>query len=198
MSDQKSPVKVITSTTEALKTIKKMQFRRQIIPFIAVLSFLILNIFFTMEIFKYLTIASFGWFLFAKFFFRTKHKIAMPEAGAFVSPVDGKVISLRKGEDVTLLTIKKSWLDVVELRLCYPDLIHETPGLWSFQTSVGLIDVRIKAEKINWIEVKNESGQVAGIIPGNAVIVIHIPSGIEVLVSENQNIQGGETELFRI
>jgi hypothetical protein len=196
MSELEKKPRIILSDPNVLHKIKFMQFRRQIIPLIALVAFMVINIFWNSGIFLYLTIASFGWYLLEKMFFRTKNKIAEPEAGTFVSPVDGKVISVRTSPDAAMITISKSYFDVVELRLPYPDLQSEIAGNWVFETGKGQINVRIKSENVKYFDNRNIHGAVIGVIHGKARISIQIPPELKILVKEKQNIFGGETELF--
>ena len=196
MSEMMSKPKVLTSDPNVMHKIKFLQFRRQILPLAAVVIFMAINVIWPEKIVLYLTIASFGWYLVERILFRTKNKIAAPVAGAFVSPVDGKVQSVRKGADSTLITLNKSFLDVVELRLPYPDLQTEIVNNWNFETPLGQVNVRVKANKIEYFDNKNIHGSVIGVMPGNGIITIHIPSSINVLVSEKQSVFGGESELF--
>jgi hypothetical protein len=196
MSEMMSKPKVLTSDPGVMHKIKFLQFRRQIFPLAAVVLLMIINVFFPEKIILYLTLASFGWYLVERILFRTKNKIAAPEAGAFVSPVDGKVQSVRKGPDSTLITLNKSFLDVVELRLPYPDLQTEIVDNWNFETPMGQVNLRLKAKKVIYFDNKNIPGSVIGVMPGNGIITIHLPSTIKVLVNEKQNVHGGESELF--
>jgi len=196
MTDYTEKPKVLTSDPDVLHKIKFIQFRRQLYPLIAVIVFMAINIFLPNVIFQYLTIAAFGWYLVERIVFRTKNKILVPEAGAFVSPVNGKVQAVRKSPDATLITLRKSFLDVVELRLPYPDLHSETADNWSVETSAGLVSMRIKSEKTKYFDNKNIHGSVIGVIPGNALIMIHLPASVNVLVNDKQNVFGGETVLF--
>jgi hypothetical protein len=196
MSEITSKPPTLTSEPKIMHKIKYMQFRKQLYPLIAVMVFMIVNIFWLQPIFQYLTIVAFGWYLLERIFFRTKNKILVPEAGAFVSPVEGKVQSVRKSPDATLITLRKSIFDVVELRLPYPDMQTEIADNWNFETPAGQVNIRIKARKIKYFDSNNKPGSVIGVIPGKAVIVIHVPASINVLVNEKQNVFGGETELF--
>lgn len=196
MSETSVKPQTLLSDPDVLHKIKYLQFRKQMYPLIAVVVFMIANIFWNSPIFLYLTIASFGWYLLERLFLRTKNKIAVPETGAFVSPIEGKVISIRKGDEFTSLTLSKSMLDVVELRLPYPDMQSEIMGNWDFETPMGLVNIRIKSENVKYFDNKNKPGSVIGVIPGNAKINIHLPAGIEVLVTDKQNVFCGETVLF--
>lgn len=198
MNETPSRPSIITSDPKVLHKIKFMQLRKQLIPLISVILLMIINIFLTIKVILYLSIACFGWYLLEKMFFRTKNKIRTPEQGTFVSPVDGKVLSIRRSPDFNLLTIKKAMFDVVELRLPYPDMQSVTDGNWSFETPGGLVNLKIVSDKAKYFENDNIHGSVIGVIPGNAVINIYIPAELKILVRASQNVFGGETELFSL
>ncbi len=190
--------KIITSDPDVLHKIKFMQFRRQVIPLIVVVLFMVVNIFLALKIVLYMSIAAFGWYLLERVMFRTKNKIAAPEADSFVSPVDGKVLLVRKGLEATLITISKTFFDVVELRLPYPDLQTEIVNNWNFETLKGRVIVKVKSEKAKYFDNHNIPGSVIGVLPGNAIITVQVPAGIKILVSEKQNVFGGESVLFSL
>jgi hypothetical protein len=198
MADESSRPQTLTSDPKALHKIKYIQFRRQMIPLAVVILLMIVNVIFPIRWLLYPTLAAFAWYLLERVLYRTKNKIAVPEESAFVSPVDGKVQSVRRGEDATLLTIRKTWIDVVELRLPYPGLQMEKTSLWKFDTPQGQVEVRIQNEKISYFDDLTVHGSVIGMIPSNAIFTIHIPAGIKVLVQDKQNLFGGETELFSL
>jgi hypothetical protein len=201
MTEDTSKPKVLTSDPNVLHKIKFIQFRTQLIPLIAVIFFMVINIVIPQlpnKIVLYLTIACFGWYLVERILFRTKNKILVPEEGVFVSPIDGKVLSIHTVLDTTTLTLKKSFLDVVELRLPFPEMHTEIIDSWNFDTALGLISLKIKAKKVHYFENNNIHGSVIGVLPGNAIITIKLPANIKVLVKENQNLFGGESELFSL
>jgi len=196
MTESKAKPQVLTSDPKALHKIKFMQFRRQMIPLFTIIILLIANIIYPHKLMFYPTLAAFAWYLLERMTFRTKNKIAVPDAGAFVAPFNGKVQSVRRGDDFTIVRLRKSWLDIVELRLPYPDLKMESNRNWIFETPLGQVNLQIESNKLTFFENKNITGDVIGVIPSSAIITMHVPRGIEVLVNTKQNIFGGETELF--
>lgn len=200
MSDSQAKPKVLLSDTKVLHKIKLIQFKNQVIPLGVIVILLTIGVIkpfgITGSQLLYPTVAAFGWYLVARILFRTKNKILVPETSTFVSPVDGKVSALKTNEDATLLIIRKSFLDVVELRLPYPQLQIDNESTWNFATSKGIISVRISASKIKYFENTGTHGSVIGVIPSNAIFTFHIPAGINILVKPKQNVFGGETVLF--
>ncbi|HOD18547.1 MAG TPA: hypothetical protein PKJ14_07950 [Candidatus Cloacimonadota bacterium] len=198
MNEDTPRPKTLTSDPNILRKIKHKQFMRQLIPLIIVAAALVLNVIYPIYWLLYPALAAFAWYLLERMLYRTKNKIPVPQETAFVSPVDGKVQSVHKGQDATLLTIKKSWFDVVEVRLPYPGLQMEQANGWKFETPKGSIDVHIKTSKQEFFNDFSTHGQVIGLMPSNAVFTFYIPVGIKVLVQPKQVVFGGETELFSL
>lgn len=196
MSELNVRTKVLTSDPNVLHKIKSIQFRRQLIPLIIVVLLLILNIVWPQKWIFYPTLLGFGWYLFERILFRIRHKILAPGEGVFVSPVDGKVQSILKIEDDTMITIRKSFLDVVEVRLPYPDMQMENVYNWNFTTPKGQVNVRLQSDKLNFFGDKNIHGAVIGILPGTAILAIRVPSSAKVMIEEKQNLIGGESILL--
>jgi len=198
MTELSNRPKILASDYKVIHKIKYMQFRRQAIPLLAVAACMTASFFLPPGYMLYPTLAAFFWFLMEKITFRTKHKIAVPEDINFVSPVDGKVKSIRKAEDVTIITINKSLLDVVELRQPYPGMNLENDENWSLDMPQGQVMVRLKSSRMRYFENKNVHGDVIGVVPGGAVITVLAPPAYNVLVVVGQNVFGGETELFTV
>jgi len=198
MTEHTEPTKVLITDTKTLHKIKSMQLRKQMLPIVIVVLLLIANIVYPQRIYFYPALLAFGWFLLARILFRTKNKISAPEPGTFVSPVCGRVKSLQRGEDATLVTLRKSWLDVVELRLPYPDLRLESNRNWSFETASGKVEITIESKHITFFDNKNITGDVIGVIPSSAIITINVPAGIFVKIKDGQPVFGGETVIFAL
>jgi hypothetical protein len=200
MTDIQAKPKILTSDPKVLHKIKYAQFRTQVVPLGVIVLLLIIGVLkpfgITGNILFYPTLAAFGWYLVARILFRTKSKILVPEATAFVSPVDGKVSTYKTGENATLMTIRKSFLDVVELRLPYPDLQIDNESTWNFETPQGKVSIRITAPNIKYFENTGIHGSVIGLIPSSAIFTFHLPEKVKVLVKEKQAVFGGETVLF--
>lgn len=198
MTEQNAKPKVLMTELKALQKIKAMQFRRQMLPMAIVVLLLIINIVSPHRMILYPALAAFAWYLLERIRFRTKNKIAAPDAGTFVSPVNGKIQSVRKNPDSTQITMRKSWLDVVELRLPYPDLKMESNRNWIFDTAAGKVAVSIESGSLTFFENTNTTGSVIGVIPSSAIVTINVPVNLKVLVQEKQNVFGGETVLFEL
>ena len=196
MSEPQAKPKLVLSDPKILHKIKFVQIKRQLIPVSLVIGLLILNIFWFQNWMLYPILAAFGWYLLERIMFRTRNKILAPEAATFVSPVDGKVASFQHLEDSILMTIKKSFLDVVELRLPFPDKTMEKSDTWLFETPHGKVTMRIYSPKAIYFTDTNVQGGVVGMVPYNAEVTLQIPSGYQLQVQKGQNLIGGETVLF--
>ncbi len=200
MSDEQRKPEILVTDAKILHKIKFMQIKRQLVPMLIIFLLILVSVFwkqgFNKTIMLALSLAAFAWYLFERALFRTREKIAAPQANAFVSPLSGRVKSIRQSSDATLVTLTKSLIDVVEVRLPYPDLQKENESHWLFQTRKGNINVRIQAGKITYLGDTLIHGSVIGTIRSGATLTIQVPSTIEVLVKEHQNVFGGETSLF--
>ncbi len=188
--------KVLTSDPNVLHKIKSIQFLRQLIPLIIVVILMVLNFVWPQPWIFYPTLLAFGWYLLERILFRTRHKILAPGEGVFVAPVDGKVQSIRKIEDDTMITIRKSFLDIVEVRLPFPGLQMENTSNWNFETPKGQVNIRFQTDKLNFFGDKNIHGAVIGILPGTAMLAIRVPASAKIMVQEKQNLIGGESILL--
>ncbi len=187
----------LITRTDTLRKIKKSQYARQAIPLILLAVSIIVNMIYPVTVLRYLAIVAFAWYVILMMMFRTKHKIAKPAAGEFVSPLEGKVTSVRKSDKETFITIRKTFIDIVELRLPTNDPEIDSSGTWIFKTEKGTIQLRLKAAKLKLFDNPAETGEVIGIVPGSAVCTIYLPAAFEVLVVDRQNVFAGETALFK-
>jgi len=188
--------RILSTDPNIYHKIKIAQIKRQTIPIIVMIIGILINVFWSFVGFQILTIACFGWYLWERIIFRTKRKIARPEPDTCVAPFDGKVISVLTGEDTTIVTLKKSILDVVELRLPLPNPVQESPQVWHFDTKSGPVDLRISAPSLKVYEHRNIHADVIGIIPGNATAMLHLPATVHFKLEPKNLIFGGETVLF--
>lgn len=198
MTEHTEPTRVLITDTKTLHKIKSMQLRKQMLPIVIVVLLLIANIVYPLRFYFYPTLVAFAWFLLARILFRTKNKISATEPGTFVSPVCGRVQALQRNEESTLITLRKSWLDVVELRLPYPDLKMESNRNWSFETPAGKVEITIESKNITFFDNKNITGDVIGVIPSSAIVTINVPAGIFVKIKKGQPVFGGETGIFAL
>jgi len=198
MSEELKKVRTLLSDPKVLHKIKFIQFKRQLIPLLVVMLLMGVNILSPMKWLIYPALAAFAWYLLERVLLRTKNKIAEPETNAFVCPVDGKVQAVRKGEDMTSITIRKSWLDIAELRLPWLNLEMEKADSWLFNSKLGQLRLKIKAARLHIFEHIPVHGGVIGIIIGSGIITLYLPAGIKVLVKEGETVFGGETVLCHL
>jgi hypothetical protein len=196
MQDQDVKQQTLTSDPKILHKIKYLQFRRQMIPLGIVIILMILNIIWPFKYMLYPTLLAFFWYLLERAIFRTKNKIPVPDENAFLSPVDGKVTTVRQGDDMTFVTIKKSFVDVAEVRLPYPGMQRVESDKWRFETPKGEINVHVKAENIRYFDGEQIHGAVVGVLPAGGVFSFYFPPAVKVQVLEKEVVAGGETALF--
>ncbi|MDD2332323.1 MAG: hypothetical protein PHI68_06710, partial [Candidatus Cloacimonetes bacterium] len=63
-----------------------------------------------------LIVMSISWFLYVSNTFRCKKGIVIPENNGLLSPIEGRIKTIRKTDVYILLTISKAAFDLVELR----------------------------------------------------------------------------------
>jgi len=195
MSEELKKVRTLLSDPKVLHKIKFVQFRRQLLPILVILVLMGFNFIRPQNWMLYPILAAFGWYLLERVLLRTKNKIAEPDVTAFVCPVDGKIEAVRKGEDLTSITIRKSWLDVAELRLPWLDVEMEKPESWVFNSKMGQFRLKIKAGNLKLFDNLPVHGGVIGVIVGSGTITIYLPAGVKALVHERETVFGGETLL---
>lgn len=195
MSEELKKVRTLLSDPKVLHKIKFIQFRRQLLPILAILLLMAFNFISPQNWMLYPILAAFGWYLLERILLRTKNKIVEPEVTVFVCPVDGKIEAVRRGEDMTSITIRKSWLDVAELRLPWLDVEMEKPDSWVFNSKKGQFRLKIKAGNLKLFDNLPVHGGVIGVIVGSGTITIYLPAGVKAQVHERETVFGGETVL---
>lgn len=121
----------LLSEGDVLERIRKFQIRSQAIPLALVFVCFILSLGFGNSIYL-LLLAIAGAVLYALAFMnhRYRQKILMPEAGSIYAPLSGKVESIEEQANATVITIRKSAYDHVEIR-CPSKAATGKPGTCS-------------------------------------------------------------------
>lgn len=183
-----------------LNRIKKLQYKAQI-PALAllVLSFL-LSFFFATFNMRYpsliLSIISLTWFMYVSACFRMRQKLPIPEPGQVLSPITGKVKSLKRSSDQYQLRIVKSFLDVVEIRCPHESaewegnalrlVFGETPLVFRFDTD----------NLVRFPEQEMQPGNVIGMISGSAVCSLNLSQSLMTALKPGDICDGGQTQII--
>ncbi len=173
---------IIYSDPKLLMRIKKMQYRSQI-PSLAllILSFLISFVFASFNMrypSLFLSIVSLIWFMYLRVCYRIKEKIPAPNPENLVSPVTGKVSSLKRSSDLYQLKIAKSFLDVVEIRCPHASAVWDGEALRVEYQEVPLV-FRFEAANLQiFPESEMKPGNLIGMIVGKAMCSISLPQSL--------------------
>lgn len=186
-----------------LQKLKKQQYRRELFPILTValgilLQFWLRNLSFMLYPLLAITLAGVAWYLWVMANHRTQNKISRPEPDEIVSPIEGKVNFIRGNQDTVLVNIKKSWLDVVEIRCPHEECIWEEDQI-KLQTQRGKISFRFNSEELTWLEKGNwESGSMIGMMTGPGSCTITFPTDSDLEIREGQLVFSGMTNLMNL
>ncbi|MDD2228890.1 MAG: hypothetical protein PHY48_05730 [Candidatus Cloacimonetes bacterium] len=175
------PKQVITEINYLTK-IKKRQIRQQI-PSLALLalSFLIGFIIPSFGHYPALVFAmiAIAWYLYIGACHRFKERITVPDGDLLLSPVTGRVKSLKTSSDISLLKINKSVIDLVEIRCPHASCVWEEDKLRVNYHGQSLI-FRFETEHlIRFEEAVMETGNLIGYIVGSGDCYISIPEPLQ-------------------
>ena len=174
--------KQITTEIEYLTQIKKRQIRQQIPPLaLLVLSFLVGFVVPSFGHYPALIIAIIAviWYMYVGTCHRFKEKIKVPDGDLLLSPVTGRVRSLKTSSDISLLRIDKSFIDLVEIRCPHASCEWEEDKLRVNYHGQSLI-FRFEGEHlIRFVDAVMEAGNTIGYIVGNATCSISIPKPLQ-------------------
>lgn len=130
--------------------------------------------------------------------YRYNNKIPKPEEGVIVSPLEGKIKYIRTNQDLQLININKTYLDVLEIRCPHQDCILEDEML-KLHREDGTITFRFNSDKIKWLQTSHwETGDLIGIMPGKGSCTINLPKSYELAITEGQNTAPGQTVITTI
>ena len=188
--------KYLLSEPSQLRMIKRTQWLLQL-PFILLLffAFLLNYIFRSYDLYSVaLIIALFAitGFLFVGACFRFRQRIPIPASGCVASPLQGKVKYVRSNEDVTVVNIRRMFLDSVEIRSPHPDCRLEE-GLLKLSLPQGTASLRFNATRVRWMDSPDFTrGNIIGMIVGTSSCTVSIPKSIPLSVKAGDLIDTGD------
>lgn len=189
----------ISIDPKLLTRIKRMQYRSQIPPLaLLVLSFLISFVFASYNM-RYpsliLSLISLIWFMYLRACYRIREKIAAPKTEQLLSPITGKVSSLKRSSDLYQLKIAKSFVDVVEIRCPHGSAFWEGENLRVVYQEVPLV-FRFEAVNLHiFKEIDMKPGNPIGMIVGNAMCSISLPQSLVTMLKPGEICEGGVTTI---
>lgn len=198
----KDPTIIMTPVSFITK-IKKMQYRRQLPAIGVVFLGIVLPYWFPGAGFLFypalvIAIAGVIWYMWIWGNFRFNNKIPVPPADDVLSPIEGKLKFVRRSQDITLINITKSFLDVVEIRSPHTRTILEDEML-KLHLDMGTITFRFNTEHIHWLDEPDfASGNIIGMIHGPATCTITLPAGMETALQTPHLIHAGITMITTV
>jgi len=191
---------ILKSDISILLKIKKQQYRNQLPPLaLLVLAFLI-SFFFSAYNLRYLSwglsLIAFVWYLYVGFCHRYKEKIPAPEEGALLSPLTGKVRSLKRSSDIYQLRISKSFLDSVEIRCPHTSAEWDKDALRVVFRDAPLV-FRFETEHlVKFAETEMQPGNIIGMIVGSAVCSLNLQQNLMTALKPGDICEGGFTPIL--
>ena len=136
------------------------------------------------------------WFVYTLNNFRIRNKIIAPIPQSIYSPVSGTVRFVRSNSDVSLINIRKSFMDFVEIRSPHDDCFWEEDVL-RLNHKLGSVTFRFSEKGFKKFDVEEmKAGSVIGIIIGFGSCNITLPSKLELKLSAGKSVDAGETLLY--
>lgn len=181
-----------------LKQIKRKQYLRQIPAILVIIAGICLQYWFPHGGFLFypaliIALGGIAWDLWILGNFRYNDKIARPEEGLIVSPLEGKIKFVRKTQDLTLINISKTFLDELEIRSPHADCVLEDEML-KLHLPAGTITFRFNANELVWFDRPDFSaGSLIGMMVGSGSCTISLPQGLESKLKEGADISGGQS-----
>lgn len=195
MSSEKT---YIRNPLPLVKQIKRKQYLRQLPAILVIIAGICLQYWFPRGGFLYypaliIALGGIAWDLWILGNFRYKEKIAQPEEGEIVSPLEGKIKFIRKSQDLTLINISKSFLDELEIRSPHSDSVLEDEML-KLHMPAGTITFRFNANEVIWFERPDYStGNLIGMMIGAGSCTVSLPQGLESRLKEGADISSGQS-----
>ncbi|HOH98398.1 MAG TPA: hypothetical protein PL188_08865 [Candidatus Cloacimonadota bacterium] len=186
----------------ALQRIKKLQYRNLVNPagviiLSFVLNFILPALGFISTIALIMAIAGLIWFFIITNMHRIRNKILAPQPDTIYCPITGKVSQIRTFEDTTQISIRKSFLDTVEIRCPHESCVWED-GKLQLELDGTRIQFRFTGSRvILFTEAEMKPGQVIGAIIGNGFCDIQMPVRMAPLLSSGKIVDGGESWLYK-
>lgn len=140
-----------------LRQIQRRKYRRLTSPILAIclsliITFLLRNLDYMYFPLLTITVASFVWYGYIMVSFRTKGRIVQPERGMMVSPIEGRIKSLRSGGEVHSIRISKAFIDVIEIRCPFPGEYTREGNNLTIMTDSESIHLLFHGKDITWID----------------------------------------------
>lgn len=190
--------KYLLSDADALRRIKFAQFRAQVPALVVVAVAIALktifpntgNWLYTLSLI--LAIAAIAVYFFIGLCFRYRQRIPLPEPDALLSPIEGRIGTMRSGGEVTQLTIRKNLLDSVELRSPHPNCRLED-GVLYLDTPAGKISFRFNFSRIQWfVDPDFRAGNLIGMVAGNGSCSVIFPGKAELGVQAGDSVNAAD------
>jgi len=191
---------VLNSDTAILGKIKKAQYRHQI-PALALLAVAFFaNFFLSSFNMRYpsltLAVIAMGWYMYVNACFRFRHKIVVPQEGVLLSPITGRVKSLKRSSDLYQLKINKSSLDLVEIRCPHESAMWDGNNLKLNYQETPLI-LRLEAnELITFADVPMQPGNIIGMLVGGGTCSVNLPNTLVTDLKLKDICDAGQTALL--
>ncbi len=186
----------LLSEGDSLRKIKYAQIRKQI-PALALIAIAIaLNaVFPDRDLYPWtlgLALLGIAWYLFIGLCHRYKQRIPLPPERGILSPIQGRINSIRRGGEATQITIRKVLLDSVEIRCPHGDCRLEENSLFQ-EGGFGRITYRFDFRKLQWFtDAEFSPGNIIGMANGAGSCAISFAGEPELGVKEKDAVDAGD------
>jgi hypothetical protein len=190
------------SDGSALLRIKREQFKHQIPALLLLLCAFLLNIILPgtdlMVPALVVALAAIAWYLLVGAGFRFRQRIPIPPPESVVSPLQGKVNYIRSNDDITLVNIRKTFLDMVELR-SPNDACRLEEGVLSLNTPSGKVSFRFNIRQIRYFDEPDyATGNLIGLLAGNGSCTITLPRALSLAIKAGDTLDAGDPILMNL
>jgi hypothetical protein len=190
--------KYLLSEGDVLRKIKKLQYRAQILPLIAIAVSFWTTITFghitlLRMVFMGITIAGLIGFFITALRFRYRNRIIMPDSDSIYVPISGKVQDQKIIGQRMLINIHKHSYDPVEIRCPHDDCVWEAGELLLRHPEMRISFSSMRMIRIS--EARMKAGEVVALMIGKGSCQIELPAALPILLKQDAVCQAGESRI---
>lgn len=196
-------MKNIYTPPEAIEDVHKIKYKYAIYPLTLVLLTLVVFFLFNIEEIRYVTLICFIIYLAVIYLFRINERVVIDDQNgkSLYSPVNGKIVRIKKEENKTIVIIKKNIFNRSDIRTagCNDILSYDVQGFflkndeldynYDLKSSYIFLLKHVVAKK----EPFSNTGRIIGISPFSLICTLEMPQSIVLKVKIKQKVVSGQT-----
>jgi hypothetical protein len=202
---------------EVLAALARIKFRKTLVPIVIILVALIMQVSYGAANFRYLSLIALLYYLSIILFHRVNRSVAAENMNELLAPLSGKVYDINESDAGSIITIRKSFLHPVDIRLSDNNDISEKSIVlsneaemirlnkisfvnntldcgWSISSKPSKDSIFSLGKGINifyFPTVKKLKGVLTGIITGSGQCFYRLPAGYTCNVKTGERLEAG-------